>query len=129
MGQCLAELVGVQFIFPATDDDGGNTIADYVGEDSAFAHEFVDTDGRGDGGCLALLRVYVVQIQRYFWPLVCSRCMPVSLEESRHWKPRESVLLKIKKIHRTQWKEKLEYRVQFSYKEDTRRWMRTRKVR
>src|SRR5258708_6019376 len=48
MGHNVAELGGVQFFFPAADDDGGNTIADYVGEGAAFAHEFVDADEKSE---------------------------------------------------------------------------------
>src|SRR5882762_2466202 len=47
MGHDLAELGGVKFLFPTADDDSGNTIADYIGEGAAFAHEFVDADEKG----------------------------------------------------------------------------------
>jgi hypothetical protein len=35
MGHDFAEFGGVQFFFPAADDDGGDVISDYVGEGAA----------------------------------------------------------------------------------------------
>jgi len=51
VGHDLTELSGVQFFFPAADDDGGRAIADGFGEGAAFAHEFINADYElEDGG-------------------------------------------------------------------------------
>src|SRR5712671_4499064 len=38
------QLVGVKLAFPAADHDGGDAVADQVGQRAAFAHELVDAE-------------------------------------------------------------------------------------
>ena len=38
----------VELALPAADDDGGDAVADQVGQRAAFAHELVDAENDGD---------------------------------------------------------------------------------
>src|SRR5690348_6761605 len=44
----LVQLLRVELALPAADDDGGDAIADEVGERAALTHELVDTDEDGE---------------------------------------------------------------------------------
>src|SRR5216683_5411177 len=45
----LVQLIAVELAFPPADHDGGDAVADQVGECPAFAHELVDADEDGEG--------------------------------------------------------------------------------
>jgi hypothetical protein len=58
VGHDFAHFGGIKFAFPAADDQGGNAVADYIGEGTALAHELFDAHekrkalhrNRGDSG-------------------------------------------------------------------------------